>query len=240
MENGTTMMADPTEHHDTKPAGEAEARDAAGAVEKGAEPEAANENPSPENPGPENPSGFASPLEFLNAELARVEEEKKQATDRYLRLAAEMENLRKRTAKDVADARDYSIASFAREMLAVGDNLRRALDAIPPESREAADAGLRALIEGVELTERSMLQALEKQGVRKISPKGERFDPNFHQAMFEIEDAETPVGTVLEVVQDGYVIGERMLRPALVGVAKGGPKVSAKSDAKAEENTVAK
>jgi molecular chaperone GrpE len=151
-----------------------------------------------------------------------------------------MDNLRKRTARDVADARDYSIAAFAREMLAVGDNLRRALAAIPEESREAADAGLRALIEGVELTERSMLQALERQGVKKISPKGERFNPNFHQAMFEIEDADKPTGTVLEVVQDGYVIGERMLRPALVGVAKGGPKPAAKTELRAEEDTSAK
>jgi molecular chaperone GrpE len=228
------MMAEPTEHHDTKTAGEPEAREAADAGLADA-PEAANENS-----GREKVSGFASPLEFLNAELTRLEDEKRQATDRYLRLAAEMENLRKRTARDVADARDYSIAAFAREMLAVGDNLRRALAAIPEESREAADPGLTALIEGVELTERSMLQALERQGVKKISPKGERFNPNFHQAMFEIEDAGKPAGTVLEVVQDGYVIGERMLRPALVGVAKGGPKSAAKAELKAEEDTSAK
>lgn len=215
-------MAEPTEHHDKKDIGAGEPGDAQGEANAMPGSEAANENA-----GPQNPSGFASPLEFLNAELARVEEEKKQATDRYVRLAAEMENLRKRTAKDVADAREYSIAAFAREMLAVGDNLRRALDAIPAETRQSADTGLVALIEGVELTERSMLQALEKQGVRKISPRGERFDPNFHQAMFEIPDAEMPAGTVMEVVQDGYVIGERMLRPALVGIAKGGPKATA-------------
>lgn len=168
--------------------------------------------------------GFADPLEFLNAELERAEGEKAELQDRMMRLAAEMENLRKRTAKDVADARDYSIASFAREMLGVSDNLRRALDAVTQETRDGAEESVKALIEGVELTERAMLQALEKGGVKRISPRNERFDPHFHQAMFEIANSEVPNNTVLEVVQDGYVIGERVLRPAMVGVAKGGPK----------------
>jgi molecular chaperone GrpE len=171
-------------------------------------------------------AGFSSPVEFLNAELEKAEAEKAELKDRLFRLAADMENLRKRTARDVSDARDYSIAGFAREMLAVSDNLRRALEAIPHEARDAGDAGFKALIDGVELTERSMLQALERSGVRKVSPKGERFDANFHQAMFEIPNPDVPHNTVLEVVQDGYVIGERMLRPAMVGVSRGGPKVA--------------
>lgn len=174
--------------------------------------------------------GFASPLEFLDAELKKVEAEKAELQDRLLRLAAEMENLRKRTARDVADAREYSIAAFAREMLAVSDNLGRAIAALAPETRETADGNLKALIEGVELTARMMLQGLEKQGVKRISPLGEKFNANFHQAMFEIPDAEQPANTVLQVVQDGYVIGERMLRPALVGVAKGGPKAAAQTE----------
>lgn len=173
--------------------------------------------------------GFSDPLEFLNAELERVEAEKAEYQDRAMRLAAEMENLRKRTQKDVADARAFSIAGFAREMLAVSDNLQRALQAVPQEARKAGDEGFKALIEGVELTERSMMQALEKNGVKRISPLNERFDPNFHQAMFEIPDDEAPNNTVLQVVQDGYVIGERCLRPALVGVSKGGPKTPQKS-----------
>jgi molecular chaperone GrpE len=126
----------------------------------------------------------------------------------------------------VSDAREYSIAGFAREMLAVSDNLRRALEAIPHEARDAGDAGFKALIDGVELTERSMLQALERSGVRKVSPKGERFDANFHQAMFEIPNPDVPNNTVLEVVQEGYVIGDRVLRPAMVGVSRGGPKLA--------------
>ena len=180
--------------------------------------------------GDEPRQGFADPLEFLNAELERVEGEKADLQDKLMRLAAEMENLRKRTAKDVSDAREYSIAGFAREMLGVSDNLRRALDAVPAELREAGDAVVKSLIEGVELTERAMLQGLEKGGVKKISPKGERFDPNFHQAMFEIPNTEIANNTVMEVVQDGYVIGDRVLRPAMVGVAKGGPRQPASAE----------
>ena len=124
-------------------------------------------------------------------------------------------------------AKSYSVAGFARDMLAVSDNLRRALDAIPAEARAAGDKGLDALIEGVEMTERAMLSALERHGVKKIEPAGQKFDPHFHQAMFEIPNAEVPNNTVVQVVQDGYTIGERVLRPAMVGVAKGGPKAAA-------------
>jgi molecular chaperone GrpE len=146
--------------------------------------------------------------------------------DRYLRLAAEMDNLRRRTEREVKDAKSYSAAGFARDMLAVSDNLRRAIDAIPADVRENADAGLSTLIEGVEMTERAMLTALERHGVRKLEPVGQKFDPNFHQAMFEVPNADVPNNTVVQVVQDGYSIGERVLRPAMVGVAKGGPKLS--------------
>ncbi|MEM7464615.1 MAG: nucleotide exchange factor GrpE [Pseudomonadota bacterium] len=175
----------------------------------------------------EEREGFSDPLEFLSAELDRVEAEKAELQERALRIAADMENLRRRTQKDVADARAFSISSFAREMLAVSDNLQRALQAIPQEAREGGDEGFKALIEGVELTERSMMQALEKNGVKRISPLNERFDPNFHQAMFEIPNDKVPNNTVLQVVQDGFVIGERCLRPAMVGVSKGGPKQAA-------------
>jgi len=147
--------------------------------------------------------------------------------DRMLRTLAEMENLRKRTAKEVADARAYGITGFARDVLDIADNLQRALDAVPSETRESADPMLKALIEGVELTERSLLNALEKNGVRKFDPSGEKFDPNFQQAMYEVPDPSVPAGTVVQVVQAGYMIGDRILRPALVGVAKGGAKAAA-------------
>jgi molecular chaperone GrpE len=146
------------------------------------------------------------------------------ARDKMLRTLAEMENLRKRTSREVADARVYGITGFARDVLDIADNLQRALDAVPYETRAAADPGLKALIEGVELTERSLLNALEKNAVRKFDPTGEKFDPNFQQAMYEVPDPTVPSGTVVQVVQSGYMIGDRILRPALVGVSKGGAK----------------
>lgn len=158
--------------------------------------------------------------------VAAMEAENEELKDQVLRLAAEMENLRRRTARDVADARAYSVANFARDMLQVSDNLNRALQAIPEGAREN-DAGLNALAEGVEMTERAMMAALERNGVKKIEPEGQKFDPNFHQAMFEIPNTEVPSNTVQQVVQAGYVIGDRVLRPAMVGVAKGGPKETA-------------
>jgi molecular chaperone GrpE len=147
-----------------------------------------------------------------------------EAKDRTLRTLAEMENLRKRTTREIADARAYGITAFARDVLDIADNLQRALDAVPAEAKANADPGLKALIEGVELTERSLLNTLEKNGVKKFDPTGERFDPNFQQAMYEVPDPSVPAGTVVQVVQAGYKIGDRILRPALVGVSKGGAK----------------
>jgi molecular chaperone GrpE len=146
--------------------------------------------------------------------------------DKLLRTLAEMENLRKRTAREVADSRAYGIAAFARDVLGVADNMRRALDAVSPELRSSAEPGVRALIDGVELTERELVKALEKNGVHQFAPRGEKFDPNLHQAMFEVPDPSVPAGRVVEVVQPGYMIGERVLRPALVGVSKGGVKTA--------------
>jgi molecular chaperone GrpE len=156
-----------------------------------------------------------------------LQQEAADARDRMLRTLAEMENLRKRTAKEVSDAKLYGITGFARDVLDIADNLQRALDAVPAEARANADPGLKSLIEGVELTERSLLNALEKHGVKKFDPQGQKFDPNFQQAMFEVPDPSVPSGTVVQVVQAGYTIGERVLRPALVGVAKGGAKAAA-------------
>ncbi|MGV3553492.1 nucleotide exchange factor GrpE [Rhizobium sp.] len=162
------------------------------------------------------------PLEVLKAEHLDLK-------DKYLRLAAEMDNLRRRTEREIKDAKTYATTGFARDMLGVSDNLRRALDAITAEARAAADAGLTTLIEGVEMTERAMLGTLERHGVKKLEPAGQKFDPNFHQAMFEVPNPDLPNNTVTQVVQDGYVIGDRVLRPAMVGVSKGGPKADAAS-----------
>jgi len=158
-------------------------------------------------------------VEALTKEVA-------EARDKMLRTLAEMENLRQRTRREVADAKTYGITGFARDVLEIADNLQRALDAVAVEARAAADPGLKALIEGVELTERSLLNALEKNGVKKFDPLGEKFDPNFQQAMYEVPDPSVPSGTVVQVVQAGYMIGERVLRPALVAVSKGGAKAA--------------
>jgi molecular chaperone GrpE len=166
--------------------------------------------------------------------LMRLAAENEELKDRSLRLAAEMENLRRRTQRDVADAKSYAIAAFARDMLAVSDNLQRALEALPEDAKKHGEPGVKALIEGVELTERDMLATLERHGVRKLSPEGERFDPNFHQAMFEVPNPEVPTNTVVQVVQSGYAIGDRVLRPAMVGVAKGGPKQAANGNGNGE------
>ncbi|AVT74407.1 nucleotide exchange factor GrpE [Rhodopseudomonas palustris] len=174
------------------------------------------------------------PEEGSNEALVR---EAADARDKMLRTLAEMENLRKRTQKEVADARTYGVTSFARDVLDIADNLQRALDAVPADARANAEPGLKALIEGVELTERSLLNALEKNGVKKFDPKGQKFDPNFQQAMYEVPDPSVPAGTVVQVVQAGFTIGDRVLRPALVGVAKGGAK-AAPSDGGSETGSV--
>ncbi len=162
------------------------------------------------------------PAEQVTAALEAAAEFK----DKHLRLLAEMENLRRRTEREVADARQYGIAGFARDVLAVADNMHRALATLDEEVRGAADAKLISLIEGVELTERELLKALEKHGVKKFTPQGEKFDPNLHQAMYEVPHSDVPAGHVAQVIQSGYMIGERMLRPALVGVSKPAAKAS--------------
>jgi molecular chaperone GrpE len=158
--------------------------------------------------------------------IAVLEAEKADLKDKMLRLMADMENLRRRTEREIADARTYAVANFARDMLNVADNVRRAIESVPEEARSTAEGAFKALIEGIDLTERDLLKNLERHGVKKLDPQGQKFDPNVHQAMFEIPNADVPNGTVLQVVQSGYVIGERVLRPALVGVSKGGPKAA--------------
>src|SRR5947208_10909524 len=178
----------------------------------------------------------AAPATDAAGDPAALAQEAAELKDRLLRALAEMENLRRRTEREVADARTYGISGFARELLAVADNMRRALDAFGAEPHEAADAGTKALLEGIELTERELLKALEKHGVRKLDPEGAKFDPHFHQAMYEVPDESVPAGTIVQVVQPGYTIGERVLRPALVAVAKGGPKTAGAEPAVATAN----
>jgi len=155
---------------------------------------------------------------------AKLRQENVELKDRLLRTLAEMENLRKRTEREVADTRIYGISAFARDVLGIADNIQRALEATGDDWKKHADETGRALYEGVELTERDLLKAFEKHGVRRIDPQGQKFDPNLHQAMYEVPDDSVPAGTVVQVLQPGFTIGDRILRPAMVGVAKGGPK----------------
>jgi molecular chaperone GrpE len=174
---------------------------------------------NPETTQPEDLEAMApeaNPFETLQAENADLR-------DRLLRTVAEMENLRKRTEREVSDTRSYAIASFARDMLTATDSLSRALMVLPAETRETADGTLKSLIEGIEMTEREMQRLLAKHGVKPIEAEGEKFDPHKHQAMFEVPDPTRPEGTVVQVVQTGFAIGDRVLRPAMVGVAKGAP-----------------
>jgi molecular chaperone GrpE len=190
----------------------------------GAATEPANDPIAFELP-PEAPSGQASQGETAQPDsLAALETERSELKERLLRTLADMENLRRRTEREVQDARAYAVTNFARDMLNVADNVRRAVETVPAEARSEGGDLLKALVEGVELTERDLLKTLERHGVTRLAPEGERFDPNFHQAMFEVPNPDVPNGTVVQVVQAGYRIGDRVLRPALVGVAKGGPK----------------
>ena len=161
------------------------------------------------------------PVEAMHRIIAEQQAENEELKDKMLRTVAEMENLRRRTTREVTDAKTYAVANFARDMLSVSDNLRRTTDAVTDEAKAEGNAGLTALIEGVE-----MLNALEKHGVNKLNPKGEKFDPNFHQAMYEIPNPDLPNNMIIDVAQEGFTIGTRVLRPAMVGVAKGGPKFS--------------
>ena len=184
-------------------------------LDPGAQAGEGNEIPAGEDPSPDETkaAAHASALEGQIADL----------TDRLLRAHAEMDNLRKRTERDKEDMSKYSISKFARDVLSVGDNLQRAISAVPPGAADD-DPALKSLIEGVAMTEREFLNALERNGVKSIYPAGEPFNPHQHQAMTEVENAEVAAGTVVEVFQPGYVIEERVLRPAMVVVAKGGTK----------------
>jgi molecular chaperone GrpE len=154
-------------------------------------------------------------------------------TDRLLRAHADMENLRKRTEREKEETAKYAISKFARDVLAVGDNLQRATAAVPPDAADA-DPALRALMEGVALTEREFANALERNGVKRLDPEGQPFNPHQHQAMIEIDRPDVAAGTIVQVYQPGYVIDDRVLRPAMVVVAKGGEKRTSEGKAAPE------
>jgi molecular chaperone GrpE len=176
-----------------------------------------NQDYMPENQ-PANDTGPAegdenSVLKVENAELK----------DRLLRALADTENTRRRAERERLDASQYAIANFARDILAVADNFARAIDACPADARESASPQVKAVIEGVEATERQLLATLERHGIKAIDTSDGKFDPNFHQAIAEVSGEGKPAGTIMNVVQTGYVIGDRLLRPAMVTVARREP-----------------
>ncbi len=168
-----------------------------------------SEDGTPQNPIPENEA------EALRGELAEMR-------DRMLRALAEAENTRRRAEREKQDASQYAVTKFARDMLQIADNFTRALAAAPAQVREAADPQLKAVLDGVEATERQLLASLERHGVKPIDTADGRFDPNFHQAIAEVPGNGKPAGSIVDVVQAGYTIGERLLRPAMVTVARRG------------------
>lgn len=178
---------------------------------------------APEDGASERQSGWTGGSE--SAAISALEDELRGTTERLQRALAEMENLRRRTEREKSDIAKYAISDFARDVLGVSDNIGRAIDAVPPEAAQSSEA-VRTLLEGVEMTDRALQQVLERHGIERLHPEGDRFDPNWHQAMFEIDNPEVPSGTVLQVIQTGYRIGDRVLRPAMVGVSKGGPRPS--------------
>jgi molecular chaperone GrpE len=181
-----------------------------------------DQEPTPAAPGgtaARSPAAEATP----DSAVAVLEGRIADLTDRLLRAHAEMDNIRKRTERDKEDMAKYAISKFAREVLSVGDNLQRAIAAVPAGAADE-DPALKALIEGVAMTEREFLNALDRNGVKRLNPEGEPFNPHQHQAMTEVENREVAPGTVVQVYQPGYVIEDRVLRPAMVVVAKGGAK----------------
>lgn len=179
-----------------------------------------DENASPVPPETEAPHMPTSVVEEMATEIAGLK-------DQLLRALADAENTRRRARKEVEDEKKYAVTGFAKDMLAVADNFRRALEAAP---QDIADPAVKNLITGVEATERQLLASLERFGIKKLDPMGQVFDPNFHQVMTEIPDPSQPSGTVVQVLQPGYVIHGRLLREALVAVAKGGPATPPKID----------
>jgi molecular chaperone GrpE len=169
----------------------------------------------------------ASPVS-LEERLTAAEAEAADFKDKALRAMAEVENIRRRAQREREDAVKYAASNIARDLLSTADNLRRALSSV--NEAQITDEPTKNLLAGVAATERELLAAFEKNGIKRLDPKGQRFDHNFHQAIFEVENTGKPAGTIVEVLQPGYLLYDRLLRPAMVGVAKGGSPAAAYPD----------
>lgn len=167
--------------------------------------------------------------------IVELEAEVTTLKDQLLRALAEAENTRRRAERDRQEAAKYGAVGLARDLLSVADNLHRALEALPEDARKDGEGWAKDLITGVELIEKDFLDAFARQGVEKVEPIGEPFDYNYHQAMFELEDLEKPAGTVVQLMQPGYRLHDRLLRAAMVGLTKGGPKAEKPAEEKPPE-----
>lgn len=185
------------------------------------EPETGAARPEVEGVADSETAGVTDDAALAGAleRIAELEAETAKLKDQALRALAETENIRRRSEREREDTAKYAISGFAKSLLDAADNLRRAIDAVPAGAVEA-DAALKTLVDGVAATERQLLAAFERHGVTRIEPVGETFDPNFHQAMFELPGTGKPAGTIVQVMQPGYVLQGRLLRPAMVGVAR--------------------
>jgi len=192
-------------------------------------------DPEPGAAAPAAPAGAseAPPAPAPEIQIAALESQVAELSDKLLRALAEAENVRRRAERDRDDAFKYAIANFARDVLGVADNLRRARENIDAEVRKS-DPAVDKVMAGIELTEREMLATFERYGIKPVAALGEKFDHNRHEALFEVEDKTRPAGTVVQVLETGYTLHDRLLRPAKVGVAKGGAKVAPTPDAKPE------
>lgn len=183
-------------------------------------------DPAQPNPGPTVDPASDETLDLTSADIAReaaqiagLQQEVAELRDRYLRAVAEVENVRKRAERDKADAAQFAFGKFARDLLSVVDNFSRAFDALKPDVRAAMPKEVTSVVTGIEATQRELFTILERHGIKRIDAQGRRFDPNLHQAVAEVPSREHPPGTVLAVAQEGYMIGGRLLREAIVAVS---------------------
>jgi molecular chaperone GrpE len=194
------------------------------------DPEPADGSPAQPGEGaPAAPAQGAQPPGNPDDIITALRAEAADLKDKLLRAHAEVENIRKRSEREKEDTAKYAVSRFARDIVNVGDNFQRAIDAVPPGAAEQ-DAALKSFLEGVTMTERELLNVLERYGIKRVQPAGEPFNPHLHQAVMEIQRSDVPAGTVVQVFQAGFTIEDRVLRPAMVAVAKGGPKTAQAPD----------
>lgn len=212
-------------NNETKPEGQAQGQQG---PEASIQPGESQSGPPQGQAAPSDPANSAPPDNLAGQMvLDKLMAENADLKDKLLRTHAEMENIRKRTDREKAEAHKYAVTKFARDIVTVGDNFQRAIESVPAAAAEQS-ATLKSFLEGVTMTERELINTLERHGIKRLDPKGQPFNPHHHQAVSEVQNAEVPNGTVTQVFQCGYLIEDRVLRPAMVVVAKGGPKVAAK------------